>query len=68
VNSVVACTLETHDRGLRVAERFGLSVYDAMIVAAAAIAGRNVLWTEELQHGAMLEGVRVSNPFLPPEP
>lgn len=65
---VVPVTVETHDRGLHVAERFGLSVYDAMIVAAAAIAGCGVLWTEDLQHGAVLEGVRVSNPFLPPQP
>jgi hypothetical protein len=37
-------------------------------VAAAAVAGADVLWTEDLQHGAVLEGVRVSNPFLPLEP
>ena len=28
-------TIETHDRGRLVAERYGLSVYDAMIAAAA---------------------------------
>src|SRR6187401_1116385 len=66
--AVVPVTIETHERGLHVAERFGLSVYDAMIVAAAAIAGSDVLWTEDLQHGAVLEGVRVSNPFLAPQP
>lgn len=66
--AVVPVTIETHDRGLHLAERFGLSIYDAMIVAAAAIAGCNVLWTEDLQHGAILEGIRVSNPFLPPQP
>jgi predicted nucleic acid-binding protein len=37
-----------------------------MIVAAAAVAGSDVLWTEDLRHGAIIEGVRVSNPFLPP--
>ena len=63
--TVVPVTLETHERGLHVAERFGLSVYDAMILAAAAIAGSDVLWTEDLQHGAVLDGVRISNPFLP---
>jgi len=39
-----------------------------MTVAAAAVTGSDVLWTEDLQHGAVLEGVRVSNPFLPPQP
>jgi predicted nucleic acid-binding protein len=62
--AVVPVTVETHERGLHVAQRFGLTVYDAMIVAAAAIAGSDVLWTEDLQHGAVLEGVRVSNPFF----
>jgi predicted nucleic acid-binding protein len=51
-----------------VAERFKISVYDAVIVAAAAIAGSNVLWTEDLQDGAVLDGVRVSNPFVPTKP
>ena len=66
--AVVPLTVETHERGLQVAERYGLSIYDAMIVAAAAVAGSDVLWTEDLQHGAVLEGVRVSNPFLTPRP
>lgn len=66
--AVVPVTVETHERGLHVAERFGLSVYDAMIVAAAALASSDVLWTEDLQHGAVFDGVRVSNPFLPPQP
>lgn len=66
--TVVPITVETHERGLQVAERFGISVYDAMIVAAAAIAGSDVLWTEDLQDGAVLEGARVSSPFLPAQP
>jgi predicted nucleic acid-binding protein len=61
--AVVPVTVETHERGLHVADRFGISVYDAMIVAAAGIAGSDVLWTEDLQHGAVLDGVSVSNPF-----
>jgi predicted nucleic acid-binding protein len=39
-----------------------------MIVAAAALASSDVLWTKDLQHGALFEGVRVMNPFLPPQP
>jgi predicted nucleic acid-binding protein len=66
--AVVPVTVETHERGLHVAERFGLSIDDGMIVAAAALASSDVLWTEDLQHGALFEGVRVMNPFLPPQP
>lgn len=66
--AVVPVTVETHERGLHVAERFRISVYDPMIVAAAAIAGSDILWTEDQQDGAVLDGVRVSNPFLPAQP
>jgi predicted nucleic acid-binding protein len=41
-----------------------ISFWDAMIVHAARIAGASVLYSEDLQHGAALGGVRVANPFL----
>jgi predicted nucleic acid-binding protein len=57
-------TLETHETGLRLAERYGISIYDAMIAAAAIHAGCDTLWSEDMQHGMTLdEGLRVINPF-----
>jgi predicted nucleic acid-binding protein len=57
-------TLETHETGLRLAERYGLSIYDAMIAAAAIHAGCDILWSEDMQHGMALEdGLRIVNPF-----
>lgn len=41
-----------------------ISFWDAMIVHAARIAGATVLYTEDLQHGAVIGGVPVVNPFL----
>jgi predicted nucleic acid-binding protein len=46
-----------------VEDRFGLSWWDALIVAAARVAGCEYLLTEDLQHGAEFEGLRVVNPF-----
>ncbi len=40
-----------------------LSYWDAMIVEAAAVAGCEVLLTEDLSHGTVVRGVRVENPF-----
>ena len=40
-----------------------ISFWDAMIVHAARIGGASVLYSEDLQHGAVLGGVRVLNPF-----
>jgi predicted nucleic acid-binding protein len=41
-----------------------ISFWDAMIVHAARIAGAEVLYTEDLQPGSSLGGVRIVNPFL----
>lgn len=44
-------------------ERFDISFWDALIVAAAQVARCEVLLTEDLQHGMDLDGVRVADPF-----
>ncbi len=57
-------TLEVHETGLTLAERFGLSTYDAMIAASALHAGCDTLWSEDMQHGLVLgERLRIANPF-----
>jgi predicted nucleic acid-binding protein len=57
-------TIETHETGLRLAERYGLSIYDSMIAASALGAGCDTLWSEDMQHGMKLdEGLRIVNPF-----
>jgi predicted nucleic acid-binding protein len=57
-------TLDVHLSGLRLAERYSLGLYDAMIVASALEAGCNVLYSEDMQHGLLVEKrLRISNPF-----
>jgi predicted nucleic acid-binding protein len=57
-------TVETHETGLGLAERYGLSTYDAMIAASAIRAGCNTLWSEDMQHGLTLDqSLRILNPF-----
>lgn len=41
-----------------------LSFWDALIVTAARKAACDTLWTEDLNHGQIIQGVRVENPFL----
>jgi predicted nucleic acid-binding protein len=58
-------TLPTHDRGLAINERYGFSLYDSMMVASALIAGAQVVYSEDLQHGQIIDGqLRIVNPFL----
>lgn len=40
-----------------------LSIWDALIVRAAALSGCRTLYTEDLQHGRRFDGLRVVNPF-----
>lgn len=57
-------TRRVHDTGRRLAERYRLSVYDALICAAALDGGAGRLFSEDLQHGLVIDGVlRVVDPF-----
>lgn len=57
-------TVETHGAGLALAERYNLSIYDAMIAASALHADCDTLWSEDMQHGMALDGrLRIANPF-----
>jgi predicted nucleic acid-binding protein len=40
-----------------------LSFWDALIVSCAAASGCRLVLTEDLQHGQVLAGVRIENPF-----
>jgi predicted nucleic acid-binding protein len=42
-----------------------LSFWDALIVVASARMGATVLYTEDLNDGQEIIGVRITNPFLP---
>ena len=41
-----------------------LSFYDALIVQAASSGGCRQLLSEDMQHGAVIGGVRIVNPFV----
>jgi predicted nucleic acid-binding protein len=41
-----------------------LSFWDALIIVAAARSGAVTLYTEDLNHGQEILGVRITNPFL----
>ena len=64
VLTVHPVTIETHEIGLRLAERYRLSVYDSMVTAAALQADCDTLWSEDMQHGLVIDRrLRVTNPF-----
>src|SRR5258706_11526109 len=59
----VAVDAFTLERGWKMQDRYQLSFWDALIVAAAVQASCGYLLTEDLQEGQDLDGVIVVNPF-----
>ena len=61
---VTPLTVETHERGLQIARRLGLSIYDGTIVASALLSGCTTLYTEDMQDGRVIDGqLTIRNPF-----
>jgi predicted nucleic acid-binding protein len=62
---VLPLTIETHDRGRAIAERYKVNVYDATIAAAALIAKCEVLYSEDMQDRLLIDKqLRIRNPFM----
>ncbi|GAB0120277.1 PIN domain-containing protein [Acidisoma sp. 7E03] len=62
--TVQPMTVSVHEAGLALAERHTLAIYDAMIVASALDADCETLWSEDMQHGMLIDGrLRIVNPF-----
>lgn len=70
---VHALTLDTHDRARAIARQYGLAFDDALVVAAALLAGCEVLYSEHLpdrllddpRESHTIERLILSNPFPP---
>ena len=61
---VTPMTLEMHQLAVTLAQRYGVRIYDANILAAALLAGCDTLYTEDMQNGLLVEGrLRIVNPF-----
>ncbi len=61
--AVVPSSRVLQENALRLHERYRLSWYDALIVAAAQVGNCEVLYSEDLQAGQQFGAVRVVNPF-----
>ena len=63
-STVLALDVAAHDEALRIAERYGYSIFDALVVASALQAGSETLWSEDMQDGMVIDGrLRIVNPF-----
>ena len=63
-SSPVPSTVDTHEVALRIAAQYGYPIYDALVAAAALQAGCNTLYSEDMQHGQVIDArVTIRNPF-----
>jgi predicted nucleic acid-binding protein len=61
---IVPLTQKTQQTAINFAERYNLAFYDAVIAAAAHLAGCTILYTEDMHHTLLIENrLRVTNPF-----
>jgi predicted nucleic acid-binding protein len=61
--SPVPVTVETHDAALQIVRRHGYHIYDALVIAAALKAGCRTLYSEDMRHGQVIDGLAIRNPF-----
>lgn len=61
---VVPVTLRTHELGMRIADRYQIAVYDALLLAAARLEDCDCFWSEDMHDGLVVENsLTIRNPF-----
>jgi predicted nucleic acid-binding protein len=62
--SPLPITIEIHQAALKIAEKHGYNIYEALVVAAALKAGCTTLYSEDFRDGQTMEGqLTIRNPF-----
>jgi predicted nucleic acid-binding protein len=60
---------DVHKRAVRLAQRYRLRFYDALLLAAAILDGCSIFYSEDMQDALVIEGtLTIVNPFLPAAP
>lgn len=54
--------------GLDLHQTRSVSFFDAIVLASASASGCNVIWSEDMNAGEVVDGVCISNPFAPNRP
>jgi predicted nucleic acid-binding protein len=62
--SPVPITIKTHEAAIQIVTRHQYPIYDALLIAAAIASSCRILYSEDLQHGQVISGTTVHNPFL----
>lgn len=52
------------EQGIKVSIHHKLRLWDALMIVAAARAGCKIMYSEDLTHGQIIQGIRILNPFI----
>lgn len=63
LHETVQVTPELIGRGMDLHQIHQLSFWDGLIVAAALQGACGLLWSEDLQHDRIIDGLRIASPF-----
>jgi len=59
----VPLTMQVHEGALVIAERYGYSIFDSLVIAAAVQSGSRILYSEDMRDGQKIDGLTIRNPF-----
>lgn len=61
---VVSLTAESHDVACTLVRKYGYHIYDASILATALLSGCDLIYSEDMQEGQLINGkMAIHNPF-----
>ena len=64
IGNVLPLDSQATDEALRIAARYRLSFYDSLMIAVALAGGAGTLYSEDMQHGLIIDGrLTITNPF-----
>ncbi len=61
---IISVTSEMIQSAIKLFDRYQYSFYDSLIIAASLHAKVDILYSEDLQNGQCIEGLRIINPFI----
>ena len=57
-------SIEFYSQALQMKERWQYSLYDSLIVTASLQSNCTILYSEDMQHGQVINQLTITNPFL----
>jgi predicted nucleic acid-binding protein len=60
---IIPVSCHTITNAAQLTEKYDFQIFDAIIVASALEANCTILYSEDMQHGLLIDGLKIINPF-----